>query len=150
MSQMIQERLRTRSTTGPARSRPTAPRRRGIPSVVIAAGALAVAVALTLGVRAMTGSPATKAPAPFADGTTVEVVLRCTGSSCIAGTTDRRRGPVELDHHQRRVDPRHVAHHDVTGTVKVDSEWGDATFTSGGRSIVVVGGMATPEHSFFG
>ena len=127
----------------------TAERRRGVSSATIAIGALVVAVAMIVGIRALTGG-STRATAPFADGNSVEVVLRCTATSCIAGTTDTQGAQWNWITTNGESVPGAWLTADVTGTVKVDSEWGDATFTAGDRSIVVVGGKATPEHTFFG
>ncbi len=150
MSQMIEPDLRTPHEVSEHDHVP-AGHGRGIPSVAIAIGALAVALALIVGVRAMTSSPA-KAPtaAPFVDGSSVQVVLRCTGNACIAGTTDTQGAQWNWITTNGEAIPGAWLTSDVTGTVKVDSDWGEATFTSGGHSIVLMGGMATPEHSFFG
>jgi hypothetical protein len=148
MSQMIEPDLRTPHEVSEHDHVP-AGHGRGIPSVAIAIGALAVALALIVGVRAMTSSPA-KAPtaAPFVDGSSVQV--RCTGNACIAGTTDTQGAQWNWITTNGEAIPGAWLTSDVTGTVKVDSDWGEATFTSGGHSIVLMGGMATPEHSFFG
>ena len=148
MSQMIEQDRRT-SDVVPEQEQGPAGRGRGVSSVAIAIGALVVAVAMIVGVRALTSSPA-KATAPFANGNSVEVVLRCTGTSCIAGTTDTQGAQWNWITTNGESVPDTWLTADVTGTVKVDSEWGNATFTSGDRSIVVVGGKATPEHTFFG
>jgi hypothetical protein len=40
--------------------------------------------------------------------------------------------------------------HQVTGSLVTKGDWGTVTYTSGGETITLYGGMATPEHSYFG
>jgi hypothetical protein len=123
-----------------------------LPVVIAIAGAAAL---LAVAAIAFWPTSSTKAPEPtpgFASGTTVEVVLSCDGpdTPCAGGVTapDGTQWfwatPVD------ETVPTSWQSREITGSLVTDGEWGTVTYTSGDQSVTLFGGLATPEHSYFG
>jgi hypothetical protein len=121
--------------------------------LVVALGGAAVVVAAAAIAFWPSSSSTPPAPAPgFASGTTVDVVLSCSGpeAPCAGGVTapDGTQWYWSTDVGQSI--PSAWQTHQVSGSVVTDGEFGTVTFSAGGQTLTLLGGMVTPEHSFYG
>jgi hypothetical protein len=135
----------------PVAARPGGSRSR-LPLVVALGGAAVVVAAAAI---AFWPSSTTTQPAPptgFASGTTVDLVLSCSGpdAPCAGGVTapDGTQWYWSTDVGQEI--PSTWESNQVSGSVVTDGEFGTVTFSAGGQSLALLGGMVTPEHSFYG
>jgi hypothetical protein len=95
--------------------------------------------------------PATPASG-FASGTTVDMVLTCGGPAapCSGGVTAPDGTQWVWSTTVDESIPTTWQSHQVTGQLVTDGEWGTVTYTAGGQTLTLFGGMNTPEHSYFG
>jgi hypothetical protein len=123
-----------------------------LPVVLAVGGAVAVlAVAAIAFWPESSSTPAAAAPG-FASGTTVDMVLTCGGPAapCSGGVTapDGTQWIWSTTVDQKI--PTTWESHEVTGSLVTDGDWGTVTYTAGDQTITLFGGLATPEHSYFG
>jgi len=147
MSQVIEAQREHQDDTGLDSDSVEPPR--AVPVLALVVGAFVLVIAVLIGLRLMNSGSSTPSGA-LKSGSSVEVVLRCAGGSCIAGTTSADGTQWSWITNSGTPIPAAWLTTDATGVVTIDQEWGNATFTSGGQSLVVVGGKATPDHTFFG
>ncbi len=133
------------TTTGaPARSR--------LPVVLAVGGAVAVLAVAAIAFWPEPSSTPPAATAGFASGTTVDVVLTCSGPAapCSGGVTAPDGTQWLWSTSVGQSIPAKWQSHQVTGQLVTDGEWGTVTYTASGETITLFGGMNTPEHSYFG
>jgi hypothetical protein len=138
------------ATTSSASTTAGSPTKSRLPLVLAVGGAAAVlAVAAIAFWPESSSKPA--AAAGFATGTSVDIVLTCASAApCSGGTTAPDGSQWFWSTTVDQAIPAKWQSHQVSGTLVTDGDWGTVTYTSGGETISLYGGMATPEHSYFG
>ena len=133
------------------REAPAAPPRLPM-ALVIAGAAVVVASAIIAFWPHTTTTPDSTGPRGFASGTTVDLVLQCSGpdAPCTGTVTAPDQTQWFWSTDVGASVPAAWTSKHVIGHVQTNGEWGAVTFTSNGQSITLIGGMATPDHTFFG
>jgi hypothetical protein len=153
MSQIIEDRHDQQlvGTEAMVPQPPTGHRRRGRlrHRHLAVAGVLLASLTALVAIRMATSSSPASARG-FTNGSSVEVVLRCTSAACVTGISDPVGSQWSWITTSGTAIPDAWSKRDTTGSIEIDGEWGNATFRSGGQSMVLTGGRATPEHTFFG
>ena len=121
--------------------------------LVLAVGAAAAVLAMAaVAFWPESSSKPAVATAGFASGTTVEIVLHCAGPAapCSGGATAPDGTQWFWSTTVDQSVPTSWQSHEITGSVVTNGDWGTVTYTAGDQTISLYGGMATPEHSYFG
>ncbi len=139
---------RTSSTTTAGSS----PTKSKLALVLAVGGAAAVLAVAAIAFWPESSSKPAAATAGFASGTSVDVVLTCAGPAtpCSGGVTAPDGTQWFWSTTVDQAIPAKWQSNQVTGSLVTDDDWGTVTYTSGGETITLYGGMATPEHSYFG
>jgi hypothetical protein len=130
---------------------PKEPKAQSARTAALAVIVLATVIAGVLIVRSRADGKPAAGPA-VGTGAAVSVVMRCGGTEqgCIGATTlaDGSQWAWITNVHEAVPEP--WRDREISGEIRIESEWGPSTFTAAGQTIAVQGGKATPGHSFFG
>ncbi|MGZ4726250.1 MAG: hypothetical protein ACXWB2_00880 [Acidimicrobiales bacterium] len=152
MTDTIQDQ-KVQDVRDPARSTPAGPPSRSrLPLVLAVGGAAVVLAAAAIAFWPQSSGKAPVAAAGFASGSTVDVVLSCSGpdAPCSGGVTAPDGTQWFWSTTVDQKIPATWQFHQITGSLVTNGDWGSVTYISGDQTVTLFGGMATPEHSYFG
>jgi len=143
--------LEDRTATSPSTTG-SSPTKSRLPLVLAVGGAAAVLAVAAIAFWPESSSKPAAATAGFASGTSVDLVLTCSGPTapCSGGVTAPDGTQWIWSTTVDESIPAKWQSHQVTGQLVTNGDWGTVTYTAGGETISLYGGMATPEHSYFG
>ena len=143
--------LEDRTATSPSTTG-SSPTKSRLPLVLAVGGAAAVLAVAAIAFWPESSSKPAAATAGFASGTSVDLVLTCSGPTapCSGGVTAPDGTQWIWSTTVDESIPAKWQSHQVTGQLVTNGDWGTVTYTAGDQTISLYGGMATPEHSYFG
>jgi len=143
--------LEDRTATSPSTTG-SSPTKSRLPLVLAVGCAAAVLAVAAIAFWPESSSKPAAATAGFASGTSVDLVLTCSGPTapCSGGVTAPDGTQWIWSTTVDESIPAKWQSHQVTGQLVTNGDWGTVTYTAGGETISLYGGMATPEHSYFG